>query len=960
MPSEKENLSFYGVTVQTWGTKPENGNGAINFLDQKLFGGDVGHAMVQLKIPVTDQTCEWIATYCCDKNKNPLTFDTYKLNHPEASYHDFLNTFEEEDKLIPFRIKQQTVRLTSLDDDPADKSESGKKNAFQQAYFEIDFSWWPARLQSVHDDMLLEREGKHFEYADKWKEYLEPEQRKHKGKIGARVMNYAPSSIIHQRDLPPLLMEGLKIKAKIIEIEKKLKLINENLLNKMIALNSSTLTNENNESTRTMLMNIGINPDVLEKEYTKKMGGEDKKTIDSLKNFILDEIKKKQHHLLDELMILNLSDFSTLELLKNSIEKYETTINEKEEFTKLTFSSETIQTLFGLLQTTPTPYTTQLAELISEYNYIIDIVELENGYITADSVQKLSDYLNKEIEEKYTGIDDEMIKKYNEIKKHCFENKLPLEDALDEAGISKIFAKEIPERIRLSKVYNFLNENKNGFQLTDELENYFDTEIPQWKEITSYCDQLTPESTERLKRKLSPETRDEEIQLEKERIDSMKKTLLEMKKHLNEYRDPLDYFIQNQDEYAILGSPPDNYVKIPLQFEEKSGQRGLSPLAMLQKMHALATGGEEFDLYQKNCSLTSIEVLTAGAEHDPVLKNHLSQLAFNYFGTPQQVFANAEAASIALARNEKPSIFSNLFQFNFLDKALAYSISLFMDKKTSTLQKTAGVTLALLVGVAKLPFALLGALTNPQRAIDAIFDTVQLTYERNSTALKVVATTIAIPLVTLLAPFAVIQSGLQFIAKPFKWIGKIFSQKNKLSFEDTITSPVNKVEVPSSYKDALDKMAKATSIKIDANEIIVEQQRKPQETLKLFKLTLDEHPEKVVILSENAITQLAAYIRKNPKLNKEYADLCTQAASRLMKYQSSLTEGVATLFSQKLSQKPISAKSELELTEKKEEKDIFDPSVNSGLFGAKAEISEEKKTEIELASTPSKPPTPST
>lgn len=49
--------------------------------------------------------------------------------------------------------------------------------------------------------MVEEREGLHFEYNEKAKKYLQPEERRHAGILDSLVMTYAPLSIMHQRDL---------------------------------------------------------------------------------------------------------------------------------------------------------------------------------------------------------------------------------------------------------------------------------------------------------------------------------------------------------------------------------------------------------------------------------------------------------------------------------------------------------------------------------------------------------------------------------------------------------------------------------------------------------------------------------------------------------------------------------------------------------------------------------------
>ena len=56
-------------------------------------------------------------------------------------------------------------------------------------------------VMMIEDDMEDERKGRHFEYSDEAKEYIEPEERIHKGIIGSRSMTYAPLGISSQRDM---------------------------------------------------------------------------------------------------------------------------------------------------------------------------------------------------------------------------------------------------------------------------------------------------------------------------------------------------------------------------------------------------------------------------------------------------------------------------------------------------------------------------------------------------------------------------------------------------------------------------------------------------------------------------------------------------------------------------------------------------------------------------------------
>jgi hypothetical protein len=218
------NDSMFGITVQTWGANSRAGNGMMSFADQKFFGGDVGHASINMKLPINSTTKEWMEQYCFAQ-----TYEDFKKSKgtEDLSYEKYV---QEVDKLIPVSIKSQATRVAKYDS-------SGHiipthEKAYEQVYFDVDWSWWPGRVQNSEDDMVWEREGKHFEYDEKWKDYLQPEQRIHRGKLGSRKMDYAPSAIIHQRDIPSSELERITRSHKIHQLEEKLELIK--LLNSKI------------------------------------------------------------------------------------------------------------------------------------------------------------------------------------------------------------------------------------------------------------------------------------------------------------------------------------------------------------------------------------------------------------------------------------------------------------------------------------------------------------------------------------------------------------------------------------------------------------------------------------------------------------------------------------------------------------------------------------------------------
>lgn len=98
MPKSKVNRGLFGITVQTWGTKDKQSNGMINFMDQQLFGGDVGHASINMKLPINEDTKKWIEQYCCKES-----YEKFKTKNGDVSYERYL---EEVEKAIPFFTKK--------------------------------------------------------------------------------------------------------------------------------------------------------------------------------------------------------------------------------------------------------------------------------------------------------------------------------------------------------------------------------------------------------------------------------------------------------------------------------------------------------------------------------------------------------------------------------------------------------------------------------------------------------------------------------------------------------------------------------------------------------------------------------------------------------------------------------------------------------------------------------------
>jgi len=154
------------------------------------------------------------------------------------------------------------------------------------------------------------------------------------------------------------------------------------------------------------------------------------------------------------------------------------------------------------------------------------------------------------------------------------------------------------------------------------------------------------------------------------------------------------FFEENSSAYSTLGRAPHHSVSLPLQ---TTTSRGLSAPEMLKKMHDLIEDPEKFNLYRKNCSLTSMEVLKAGAKHDAYLLQVMDTPALGFFGTPQQVLTNAQNARAGIDQQKTNTLLTTLNPDHYFNKVLGYGISLYMQKDSSKLQQAAGIT----IGIAK-------------------------------------------------------------------------------------------------------------------------------------------------------------------------------------------------------------------------------------------------------------------
>lgn len=286
----KYNPGLHKVKVNTWSTKDKTSNGLDNFLEQEFFGGNVGHASIEMTLPISEKTKKMIETYCMEQ-----TFKQYRatLKSKKRNQLTFKHYMEDAKQRIPVRLVETSTNLARYNVDGV--LEKTDETASETSYYKIDFSFWPGlrdpfNLSNIEEDMMSEREGHHFEYSNKAKEDFQPEERIHRGILGSQTMTYAPMAIAHQRDMNDKKFAKI---GRALELQKLTELLKaENLLiSKVNELKSQKISG----TLGLICKNMGLQTKPLVEEYMKenptKPGG--KVDMDKFKEFL---IKKAEEY----------------------------------------------------------------------------------------------------------------------------------------------------------------------------------------------------------------------------------------------------------------------------------------------------------------------------------------------------------------------------------------------------------------------------------------------------------------------------------------------------------------------------------------------------------------------------------------------------------------------------------------------------------------------------------------
>lgn len=252
-----------------------------------MFGGNVGHVSIEMILPSTEQIRAMIEKYCMKE-----TFEQWKMKKSTASENATFNEYIKRSiKILPVRFVGHEVKRSVFNVRGKLKKDRFK-NASEISYYKIDFSFWPGEhdpfyCSNIEEDMVNGRKGRHFEYSDVAKEYLQPEERIHRGVIGKRSMTYAPTIIAHQRDINDKEFERIRQAIELQKLTETLK-VEELLSNKIENLKDQKI----DDSLRKICLNIGLEIDLLVKEYmnANPLKRREKVNVEKFKEFFLQKI----------------------------------------------------------------------------------------------------------------------------------------------------------------------------------------------------------------------------------------------------------------------------------------------------------------------------------------------------------------------------------------------------------------------------------------------------------------------------------------------------------------------------------------------------------------------------------------------------------------------------------------------------------------------------------------------
>ncbi len=780
--------SVFGVKVLTWGSSPDAGNGLVHALDALLFGGNVGHAAVQITFPDNPNGQE-LLKYCQEHN-------------------------------IPCREKTVSI---------FDKQGLEKEIKVIEAYW----SWWPSYAGTFYlrkdrqEDVSHEREGVSFEWDEEKIKKLnlsQPEQRHHKGKLGSRLMSYAPDEIIHVRDLGDEQVNYLQAKRQY------------DVLKNEVRDESSSIT--------IFETKLNARKSELERVSTIKLSPTEK--------IILNKFSPDWKKQIADPDKVNKEDLIILENIKNT---YKAKIISQYNWMQYGATMTVLNTLKEHLNDNRFPVTNEFRWFLQMLQY-----EGENDIELYDEVLNAKELTSMNIIEIYEACNRRL--------EGVMEQDKGLSDSVKAQRLEKLLSILKNLQVSLSNKpegEKNINVNDSLAALLNDLNPFLKDRNNDWKNIVDApVDKLTLEKINNI------------YQVAQQSYERVKQDIIPMRYDLVGIQSLVDQEIS----YTVRGLEPSGVVFLPIRptevgplTEDTIGAwNGLDVKAMLEKMVELSDkDAENFDLYRKNCSKSTDAILEAGAVEE-YQKRFFKQKALGYFGNPQMCYNNALEFQDAFYKRNKGYRFNNP-----IEKAGGAIVDTLANPKASGLKKTGAALAAVIVFPVAFVVFSVRKILNPLESIKGAAGLINFAFSRNSNGLKALAVITLAPVIVVLSPFAAVQYGIKsaIVAKTSN--KKYARLENKIKEEQLNT--LSDEEKQQSIDAEIEQRDQDQSLKAVMDNLTIEIDPRPEEAIAKFSEALNRNL--IPMLSKKSEAKVTQYMNLHPEEKSTFDKLLMQRAKKM-------------------------------------------------------------------------------